>query len=167
MEQPQVVTAQANNKTKGWPALVYSCSMEQKTDFHGMYREAHNNAVRFLREAEALFEKENFARSYFLAFTGLEEIAKSQLAADVVTGYIEEKVFWEYFKSHNKKIGRVVWASLDAEEYLDLEQEIFRNRPSYNRRTNERAICSLRPGESCCAEGSLHRGQGQSNNSHP
>lgn len=90
-----------------------------------MYREAHNNAVRFLDEAEVLFERKNFARAYFLAFTGLEEIAKSQLAADVLTGYIEEKVFWEYFKNHKKKIGRMVWASLDAEQYLDLEQETY------------------------------------------
>ena len=66
-------------------------------------------------QAEVLFERKNFARAYFLAFTGLEEIAKSQLAADVLTGYIEEKVFWEYFKNHKKKIGRMVWASLDAD----------------------------------------------------
>jgi len=93
--------------------------------FYEMYRAAHNNAVQFLREAELLFERQKFARAYFLAFTGLEEIAKSQLAADVVTGYIEDKEFWEYFKSHNKKIGRMVWASLDAEEYLDVEQETY------------------------------------------
>lgn len=141
--------------------------MGQKTDFHGMYREVHNNGVRFLPEAEILFEKKNFARAYFLAFTGLEEIAKSQVAADVVTGHIKEKVFWEYFKSHDKKMGRMVWASLDAELYLDLEQEnIFRNRPSFNSRTNERAICSFRSGQSCHAEKSLQRRQGQSDNSH-
>jgi AbiV family abortive infection protein len=99
--------------------------MEQKTNFLGMYTAAHNNAVQLLREAEIMFERKSYPRAYFLAFTGLEEIAKSQLAADVSTGFIEEKVFWEYFKSHNKKIGRMVWASLDAEAYLDVEQETY------------------------------------------
>ena len=60
-----------------------------------MYKTAHNNAVQFLREAELLFAQKYFARAYFLAFTGLEEIAKSQLAADVETGFVDEKVFWE------------------------------------------------------------------------
>jgi len=91
-----------------------------------MYREAHNNAVQFLHEAELLFEKKNFPRAYSLAFTGLEEIAKSQLAADVVTGYIEEKVFWEYFKSHNKKIGRMVWASLLNSTLISNRKHIWK-----------------------------------------
>ena len=99
--------------------------MVQKTNFFEMYGEAHNNAAALLREAEILFEHGKYARAYFLAFTGLEEIAKSQLAADVVTGFIEEKTFWDYFKNHKKKIGRMAWASLDAETYLDIEQGTY------------------------------------------
>lgn len=98
--------------------------MDQKT-FLVMYRAAHNNAVDLLSEAELLFDRKSYARAYFLAFAGLEEIAKSQLAADAFTGFIEEKQFWAYFKSHDKKIGRMQWASLDAEEYLDFEQETY------------------------------------------
>jgi len=90
-----------------------------------MYRTAHNNAVALLAEAELLFEHKKYARAYFLAFTGLEEIAKSQLAADVFTSFIEEETFWKYFKDHKRKIGRMAWASADAEEYLDVEQETY------------------------------------------
>jgi AbiV family abortive infection protein len=90
-----------------------------------MYRAAHNNAAALLEEAKLLFEHKKYARAYFLAFTGLEEIAKSQLAADVFTGFIEEEKFWKYFKDHKKKIGSMAWASSDAEQYLDLEQETY------------------------------------------
>lgn len=96
-----------------------------KNGFLELYRAAHNNAVALLREAEVLFERKKYSRAYFLAFTGLEELAKSQLAADVYTGYIEEKSFWRYFRDHDEKIGRMAWASLDAEEYVDLELETF------------------------------------------
>ena len=90
-----------------------------------MYRAAHNNAVALLAEAELLFEHKKYARAYFLAFTGLEEIVKSQLAADVFTRFIEEETFWKYFKDHKRKIGRMAWASADAEHYLDIEQETY------------------------------------------
>lgn len=61
-----------------------------KEKFLELYRIAHNNAVDLLAEAEILFANKKYARAYFLAFTGLEEIAKSQLAADVFTGFIKE-----------------------------------------------------------------------------
>jgi AbiV family abortive infection protein len=61
----------------------------------------------------------------FLAFTGLEEIAKSQLAGNVYTGFIEEEKFWKYFKDHKRKIKRMAWASEDAERYLDVELETY------------------------------------------
>jgi AbiV family abortive infection protein len=96
-----------------------------KDHFIRLYRIAHNNAVDLLREAEVLFERRSYQRAYFLAFTGLEEIAKSQLSADVFTGYIDEAEFWDVFRNHKKKIGRMAWASLDAEHYLDLEKETY------------------------------------------
>jgi AbiV family abortive infection protein len=96
--------------------------MPQKTrdEFLALYRSAHNNAIELLQEAEILFEKERYPRAYSLAFTALEEIAKSQLAADVFTGFIEEKELWESFRDHRKKIGRMAWATEDAKRYLDL-----------------------------------------------
>jgi AbiV family abortive infection protein len=89
-------------------------------EFLTLYRVAHNNAIDLLRDAEILFEKERYPRAYALAFTALEEIAKSQLAADVFTGFIEEKELWDCFRDHRKKIGRMAWATEDAKRYLDL-----------------------------------------------
>lgn len=58
-------------------------------------------------------------RAFFLALTALEEIAKSQLAADVFTGFASEKEFQDHYLSHKKKIGRMAWATNAAQEYLD------------------------------------------------
>lgn len=86
--------------------------------YYQLYSQAHNNAVDLLAEAELLFAKNRYARAYFLAFSGLEEIAKSQLAADVYTGYISVEDFKKHFTKHDKKIGRVMWATLDAQGYF-------------------------------------------------
>lgn len=96
-----------------------------KEQFLSLYREAHNNAVDLLFEAELLAKEGSNARAYFLAFTGLEEIAKSQLAVDVYTGLIDQSVFRIHFASHPRKIERVAWAALDAGGYLELESEQF------------------------------------------
>jgi AbiV family abortive infection protein len=101
-----------------------------------LYQCAHQNAVELLEEAEILFAKGAFPRAYALAFTALEEIAKSQLAADVFTGYITESEFHEHYRDHKKKIGRMAWATEDARRYLDdpkgdyvdVEQPTFANR---------------------------------------
>jgi AbiV family abortive infection protein len=112
--------------------------MASKDSFLKLYTAAHNNALGLLDEAEILFEKGRYPRAYFLAFTGLEEIAKSQIAADVVTGFTEEGEFWKVFRDHKKKIGRMAWASNDAAHYLDLEQETYLDieHPSTSRRMN-------------------------------
>jgi AbiV family abortive infection protein len=106
-------------------------------EFLTLYRAAHNNAIELLQEAEILFEKERYSRAYSLAFTALEEIAKSQLAADVSTGLIEEKEFWQHYWKHEKKIGRMEWASEDAKRYLDLlegGQELEIEKPTFGTR---------------------------------
>jgi AbiV family abortive infection protein len=101
-----------------------------------LYRCAHNNAVELLEDAEILFEKGKFPSAYALAFTALEEIAKSQLAADVYTSFITEEEFQEHYRDHKKKIGRMAWATEDARRYLDapegdyvdVEEPTFANR---------------------------------------
>jgi AbiV family abortive infection protein len=123
-----------------WGALFHTKPMNRpdKMKFLELYRKAHNNALQLLSEAELLFENKKYARAYFLAFTGLEEIAKSQLAADVFTGFIEEEKFWKYFKDHKRKIGRMAWASEDAKHYLDLDLETYLEieRPTITGRMN-------------------------------
>lgn len=95
--------------------------MNQK--FFSIYIAAHNNAVELLSEAEILYKEEHFPRAFFLAFTGLEEIAKSQLAADVYTGLIKEEDFLSAYNKHDKKMESVVWAYLDANEFRDENDE--------------------------------------------
>ncbi len=88
-----------------------------KNNFLEIYKVAHNNAADLLREAELLYENKHFARAYALAFTALEEISKSQFAADVFTGLHTEEEFKEFYRDHKRKIGRTKWAHEDANSY--------------------------------------------------
>ena len=88
-----------------------------KNDYLEIYRVAHNNAADLLREAELLFDHKYFARAYVLAFTALEEIQKSQFAADVFTGLCAEREFEKFYRDHKRKIERVIWAHADANSY--------------------------------------------------
>ncbi len=105
-------------------------------EFFDLYHAAHENAVDLLEEADILFDAGKFARAYALAFTALEEISKSQLAADVSTGLITKEEFQEHYRDHRKKIGRMVWATENARKYLDapegdyvhVEKPTFANR---------------------------------------
>ena len=90
---------------------------KNKIDFYKIYARAHNNAVEFLSEAQILFESGKYARAYFLAFTGLEEVSKSQLAADVWTGFITEDKFWKHYRDHRGKIDLMGWAHHDANSF--------------------------------------------------
>jgi AbiV family abortive infection protein len=63
-----------------------------------------------------LFDREKYARAYALAFTALEEISKSQLAADVFTGLITDEEFQECFRDHRKKIARMAGYTYPAAE---------------------------------------------------
>lgn len=88
-----------------------------KNDYLEIYKTAHNNAADLLREAELLFDHKYFARTYALAFTAIEEISKSQFAADVFTGLCKEDDFNNFYRNHRSKIERVAWAHLDANSY--------------------------------------------------
>lgn len=88
-----------------------------KIDYLKIYNKSHNNAVDLLRESKILFEHECYARSYALAYTALEEISKSQLAADVFTRFSEEEEFLEKYINHKDKIKRINWAHNDANSF--------------------------------------------------
>jgi len=90
-------------------------------EYQQLYRVANNNATDLLAEAKVLFGMGAYARAFFLAFTALEEIYKSQLAADVVTGFISEDEFLDHYRCHPKKIGRLVWTTEEARRYLDMD----------------------------------------------
>lgn len=82
-----------------------------RENFLKLYNASLKNATELLRESEILFEKEKYARAYALAFTALEEISKSQLAADVFTGLIAEADFKKAYRDHREKIDRMAWAT--------------------------------------------------------
>ena len=92
-------------------------SWPTKNDYLEIYKAAYNNAADLLKEAELLFNRKHFARVYALAFTALEEISKSQFAADVFTGLCKEEDFNKFYTNHREKIERVAWAHLDANSY--------------------------------------------------
>ena len=96
-----------------------------RNEFLTLYNTSLKNATELLAEAEVLFEREKFARAYALAFTALEEISKSQLAADVFTGFITVKEFDDCFRDHRKKIDRMAWATDDAKHYLAMPEEDY------------------------------------------
>ena len=96
-----------------------------RNEFLALYNASLKNATELLAEAEILFEREKFARAYVLAFTALEEISKSQLAADVFTGLITDEEFNECFRDHRKKIERMAWATEDAKHYLAMPEEHY------------------------------------------
>jgi AbiV family abortive infection protein len=84
-----------------------------------------NNATELLSDAELMIERGRNSTAYFLAFTALEEISKSQLAADVYTGFIAEEEFWDVYRDHKQKVGRMEWASIEARRYIDFETQDY------------------------------------------
>ena len=94
-----------------------STNEQTKFNYLNIYNEAHNNAVGLLKESQILFDNGCYARSYFLAFTALEEISKSQFAADVFTGFSKEDDFLNFYTNHKDKIRRIGWAHEDANSY--------------------------------------------------
>jgi AbiV family abortive infection protein len=103
-----------------------------------LYKIAHNNAGVLLSEAEILLERGKYIRAFFLGLTALEEIAKSQLAADVFTGVSSEKEFQDHYCSHPKKIGRMAWATEEAQHYLNMwgDQDLELKHPTATSRTD-------------------------------
>lgn len=79
-----------------------------------MYLHSLNEAKKLLKEATLLFKNNSCERAYFLGFSALEEISKSQLSADVYTGFITEDEFKKVYRDHKEKISRVKWIQIDG-----------------------------------------------------
>lgn len=67
------------------------------------YRWADDNAIALLQEAQMLASKGRHARAFALACTALEEIGKSQYAADVYTGFVPPDDFEKIIRRHEFK----------------------------------------------------------------
>lgn len=79
-----------------------------------LYLACLQRAKSLLNEATLLFESEYYQTSYFLGMSALEEISKSQLAADVFTGYITMEDYKSVSTNHVKKLKRIEWIKLDG-----------------------------------------------------
>ena len=90
------------------------------------YLESINQAYQLLEESKILFENKSYQRAYFLGFSALEEISKSQLAADVYTGLVSEEKFKKSYRDHKKKISGVEWIKLDGNSYPFFSSDLER-----------------------------------------
>lgn len=88
-----------------------------KNIFLEIYNQGNKNAYDLRDAANVLCEKGHYAQAYVLAYTALEEISKSQFAADVFTGLRTEKEFQDFYRKHNAKIANVGWAHYDASSF--------------------------------------------------
>ncbi len=119
----------------------------KKELFYQLYVASHNNAVSLLKEAEILFANKCYSRAYSLAFTALEEISKSQLAADVYTELIPEQDFQDAYRDHRAKIKRMAWATADAKRYFSVDGELIEvEEPTFASR-NDAMYVNLRDGK--------------------
>ena len=94
-----------------------------------IYLASISEAYKLLEEAELLFKNKSFQRTYFLGISALEEIAKSQMAADVFTGLIKEDEFKNAYRDHKKKISRIEWIKIDGNSlpYFSYDNILIRD----------------------------------------
>ncbi len=116
MEEPQ------NNLP---PGVIKTLIMNQLKGINNLANEVYlktylasiEEAYRLLEEAELLFDNKSFQRAYFLGMSALEEISKSQMAADVFTGLIKEDEFKKAYRDHKAKISRIKWIQIDGNSF--------------------------------------------------
>lgn len=96
---------------------------QSKEIYLKFYLASIEESYKLLKEAELLFENKSFERAYFLGFAALEEISKSQMAADVFTGFIEENIFKKAYRDHKEKISRVEWIKKDGNSLPDYSYD--------------------------------------------
>jgi len=107
---PGVIKTLLMNKLNG----IYS---QAKEIYLETYLASIAEAYKLLNETELLFKNKSFQRAYFLGISALEEISKSQMAADVFTGLIKEDEFKNSYRNHKKKITRIKWIKIDGNSF--------------------------------------------------
>jgi len=85
--------------------------------FLKIYLASIAESYKLLNETELLYNNKSFQRAYFLGISALEEISKSQMAADVFTGLINEDEFKKAYRDHKKKIARIEWIKIDGNSF--------------------------------------------------
>lgn len=95
-----------------------SHNTNSKYFYYKIYVAAHNNAVGLLSSAEKLIKDGDHPSAYVLAYTALEEIAKSQRAADTFTDFAKMGELQTVSCNHKLKRIWAEWVALDALEGL-------------------------------------------------
>jgi AbiV family abortive infection protein len=81
------------------------------------------NAQQLAREADILFNGGFFARAFFLALTGIEELAKMVLTADARAGARSHQEWQKAFRRHEQKFALI--AQIGSEHaYNPLERSL-------------------------------------------
>jgi AbiV family abortive infection protein len=115
-----------------------------KNTYLEIYNAGNKNASDLLKSANLLCDAGHYAQAYVLAYTALEEISKSQFAADVFTGLNTEEEFKKFYRAHDDKIAGIGWAHHDANSYphrykwigpdMDDVEEVNPEKPLFSKR---------------------------------
>lgn len=62
------------------------------------------NTIRFLKDAKILLKNKRYESSFFMSYTGLEELGKYLFICDYITDIVSEKEFKDSFSDHKLKI---------------------------------------------------------------
>lgn len=88
--------------------------MPTTNQYLAIERACLNNASRLHREADTLLNQGSFERAYFLALTGIEELAKLVLCADTRTGARSEDDWRKAFLRHDQKFALIAQIGMGA-----------------------------------------------------
>jgi len=115
-----------------------------KSVFLEVYNAGNKNASDLLKATNVLCDAGHYAQAYVLAHTALEEISKSQFAADVFTSLKTEDEFRKFYRDHKNKIASIGWAHHDASSYphkykwigpdMDDVEEMNPEKPQFGKR---------------------------------
>ena len=72
-----------------------------------LYEACLKNASALIKESELLLSKKHHARAYFLSYTAIEELGKSQVVADFSNEMVAESEFEAAFRDHKFKAAYV------------------------------------------------------------
>lgn len=72
-----------------------------------LYSACLKNAAKLLEEAELLRNHKHHARAYFLAYTAVEELGKSQVVADYFGNLVTKGEFEAAFRDHKFKMAYI------------------------------------------------------------
>ena len=95
------------------------------------------NALDLIKEAQLLYKHRRYARAFALAYTAHEEIGKSQIVADYITGIASQEEFQDAFRHHKLKsayMGRYFAISSNDTQDVTVEYDLNKGKPLFDAR---------------------------------